>query len=333
VAAIAIWLLADQLNFLLPLMIWSLAGDEFNVAEGRKIFGWIVTWTYLGQVLGLALAAAGAPILESLGAPLPWLLVVAPLLCGFVAIWLPRAMKDSGAAKGLARSEDLRTSLGSAWGFISGIKVWRYFLVASTITFTAGMLVFIGYLTEVEMIAEADAATIQLIFGGASLLALLLCWGVQVFFAERLQDKIGIAGVLLILPIATVLAGVALLSGSLAGQLALLSLGFMLWMVPRWSVDENARRAALALVPDERRTRVSFFVDLGPVAAGLILAGPLAAIGLLTDRLWLVPAIAIVLAALAIPPALKVRSGWEDSLLSWRLRRRKRSRTIDLDDL
>ena len=30
------WLLADQLNFLLPLLIWSLAGDEFNVAEGRK---------------------------------------------------------------------------------------------------------------------------------------------------------------------------------------------------------------------------------------------------------------------------------------------------------
>lgn len=332
-AAVVLWLLADQLNFLLPLLIWSLAGDEFNVAEGRKIFGWIVTWTYLGQVVGLALAAAGAPILEAMGAPLPWLVVLAPLLCVFVAVWLPKVMKGSAAATGLARSEDLGTSLGSAWGFVSGIKVWRYFLVASTVTFTAGMLVFIGFLTEVELIADGDAATIQFIFGTASLGALLLCWGTQVFFAEKLQDKIGIPGVLLILPIAAVLAGVALLGGVLTGQIGLLVIGFLLWMIPRWSVDENARRAALALVPDERRTRVSFFVDLGPVAVGLVLAGPLAAIGLLTDRFWIVPALAVVLAACAIWPAMKVRAGWEDSLLSWRLRRRKRSRTIDLGDI
>jgi hypothetical protein len=97
-------------------------------------------------------------------------------------------------------------------------------------------------------------------------------------------------------------------------------------------VDENARRAAFALVPDERRTRVSFFVDLGPVALGLIIAGPMAAIGLLTDQTWLVPAIAGVLALLAIPPSVKMLRGWDDSLLNWRLRRRKRNRSINLGD-
>lgn len=57
-----VWILADQLNFLIPLLIWALAGDEFNVAEGRKVFGWLVTWIYVGQVAGLAIAA-GAPFL------------------------------------------------------------------------------------------------------------------------------------------------------------------------------------------------------------------------------------------------------------------------------
>ena len=57
VAVVIMWLLADQLNYLVPLLVWSLAGDEFNVAEGRKIFGWIVAWTYGGQVLGMLIAA------------------------------------------------------------------------------------------------------------------------------------------------------------------------------------------------------------------------------------------------------------------------------------
>jgi hypothetical protein len=67
-----VWILADQLNFLIPLLIWALAGDEFNVAEGRKVFGWLVTWIYLGQVAGLAIAA-GAPFsfLGSCAHPLP----------------------------------------------------------------------------------------------------------------------------------------------------------------------------------------------------------------------------------------------------------------------
>lgn len=333
VAGVLVWLLADQLNFLLPLMIWSLAADEFNVAEGRKIFGWIVTWTYLGQVVGLAVATAGAPLLSAAGIPLTWLLAVAPVLCVVVALWLPRAMRGSAAATGLARQEDLATSLRSAWTFVAEVPVWRQFLLASSLTFIAGMLIFIGFLTGAEYQASADAERIQLIFGLASLVSFLICWLVQLFVAEPLQNRLGIPGVLMILPIATVIAALALLAGVLAELLPLMAVGFALWLIPRWSVDENARRAALALVPDERRTRVSFFIDLGPVAIGLILAGPLAAVGVLTGALWLVPAIAAVLAALAIAPAVKVLRGWEDSLLSWRLRRRKRNRTIGLMDL
>lgn len=333
VAGVLVWLLADQLNFLLPLMIWSLAADEFNVAEGRKVFGWIVTWTYLGQVVGLAIATAGAPLLSTVGIPLTWLLVVAPVLCVIVAWWLPRAMRGSAAATGLARQENMSTSLRSAWTFVAEVPVWRQFLLASSLTFIAGMLIFIGFLAGAENQVSADAERIQLIFGLTTLVSFLICWLVQVFVAEPLQNRIGIPGVLLILPIATVVAAVALLAGVLAEVLPLMAVGAALWLIPRWSVDENARRAALALVPDERRTRVSFVVDLGPVALGLILSGPVAAIGLLTGALWLVPASAAVLAAAAIVPAVKVLRGWEDSLLSWRLRRRKRNRTIGLMDL
>ena len=85
----------------------------------------------------------------------------------------------------------------------------------------------------------------------------------------------------------------------------------------------------MALVPDERRTRVSFLVDLLPVAIGLLLSAPLAIIAVVTGLSWITGIIVAVLAAVAIPLSIRVLRGWEDSLLNWRLRRRKQNRTLD----
>lgn len=331
-ASILSWLMADQMNFLLPLLVWSLAADEFNVAEGRKIFGWIVMWSYVGQVLGLGLATAAAPLFDALGVPLPWLLWIAPLLLVFVGWWLPRKMAGSAAATGLARPEDLSTSLRSAWDFISGVPVWRQLLIGSVLVFVAGNMVFIGFLANTEEIFAGNAGQLQLFYGGVSLVAFASCWAIQAVWAERMLESWGIPRVLLVLPIAAIAAGLLLALGASGSWLLVLAVALMTWQIPRWSIDENARRAALALVPDERRTRVSFIIDLGPVALGLILAGPAAALGVLTGNVALVGLVAAALAAAGLPWFLKVRNGWEDSLLNWRLRRRKKSRALDLGD-
>ena len=331
-ASVLSWLMADQMNFLLPLLVWSLAADEFNVAEGRKIFGWIVTWSYVGQVLGLGISAAAAPLFDAAGVPLPWLLWIAPVLLVFVALWLPKKMAGSAAATGLARPEDLSTSMRSAWDFVSGVPVWRQLLIGSVLVFVAGNMIFIGFLAETEEVFAGNAAQLQLLYGGVSLVAFALCWLIQAVWAERMLESWGIPGVLLVLPIAAIGAGVLLAVGASGQWLAVLAVALMAWQIPRWSIDENARRAALALVPDERRTRVSFIIDLGPVAIGLILAGPAAAVGVLTGNVALVGIVAAVLAAVGLPWFVKVRSGWDDSLLNWRLRRRKKSRGLDLGE-
>lgn len=325
------WILADQLNFLLPLLVWSLAGDEFNVAEGRKIFGWMVVWTFTGQVVGLIFSIAGVPAMQSVGLALISLLLVGPLVTAFVGWWLPRAMRDSAAAQGLARQQTVRESVRSAWDFVSGIPVWRQFLLASVLTFIAGMVMYVGFMAGFETAVGDDAGRLQMLLGGVGLVSFLLCWLIQVSAAERLLERLGIPGVLLILPTAVVVGSLITLAGVLMQSLLLLAIGFSMWLIPRWGVDENARRAALALVPDERRARVSLLVDMGPVAAGLIASAPLAAVGLLSADLWLVPVVALVVALIALRPSVKVRQGWEDSLLNWRLRRRKRGRAATLD--
>jgi hypothetical protein len=325
-----IWLLADQLNFLMPLLIWSLASDEFNVAESRKIYPWIVTWAYAGQVLGLGVSAVSPWILTELGVSLTWLLVLPPLLCAFVALWLPHALRGSHAAKGSARPESTGAALASARDFITGVPAWRHFLNASILSFVAGITLYLMFLVEAEGVVGADAAQLQTILGLAALAWFLLCWGIQTWGAERLQNRIGIPGVLLLLPFAIIVAGVIMAIGSVTATLGVLILGVSFWIVPRWSIDENARRSALALVPDERRARVSFVVDLLPIALGLIISGPLALVGVATGNYWIVAVACIVIAAFAVRPSLALRRDWEDSLLNWRLRRRKQNRALDL---
>ncbi len=338
VLAIAlIYLMGDQLNFLVPLLVWSLAGDEFNVAEGRKIFGWIVAWTYGGQLLGLLVATISPPILDALSIPLPALLVLDPIVCVFVALWLPRMLRGSNAAQGTASvagaaQESLSEAIAGAREFINGVPVWRSFLWASIITFVGGMTVFLSFMIGEDEIIGADAARLQMFFGGVMLASLVVCLLLQTFAAERILERLGIPGVLSILPIATIVGGLLLVAGILTGSLVLVGLGLAAWFIPRWSLDENARRAALALVPDERRTRVSFLVDLAPISLGLLIAGPLAAVGWAIGQLWLVPALGVIVTLAALPAMGRVRKGWEDSLLNWRLRRRKQNRTLNLGD-
>jgi hypothetical protein len=324
--------MGDQLNFLVPLLIWSLAGDEFNVAEGRKIFGWIVAWTYGGQLAGLGIATVSPPLLDAVSVPLPVLLVIDPIVCIFIALWLPRMLRGSSAAQGVAGSETLRQAVAGARDFIDGVPVWRSLLVGSILTFVGGMTVFLSFMVGEDEIIGADAGRLQMFFAGVMLASLVVCLLLQAFAAERMLERLGIPGVLSILPVATIIGGMLLVAGLITGSLVLVGLGLASWFIPRWSIDENARRAALALVPDERRTRVSFVVDLLPVSLGLVIAGPLAAIGWAVGQLWLVPALAALVTIGALPAMRNVRAGWEDSLLNWRLRRRKQNRTLNLGD-
>jgi hypothetical protein len=208
--------------------------------------------------------------------------------------------------------------------------VWRHFLVASVLTFVAGLTLYLMFLVEAEGFFGADAAQLQTILGFAALAWFLACWAIQTWGAERLQNRIGIPGVLLLLPLAVIVGGVVMAFGSVTATLGVLIVGVSFWVIPRYSVDENARRSALAFVPDERRARVSFVVDLLPIALGLIVSGPLALLGVVTGTYWIVAVACIIIAILAVPPSLAVRRQWEDSLLNWRLRRRKQNRALDL---
>jgi hypothetical protein len=147
---------------------------------------------------------------------------------------------------------------------------------------------------------------------------------IQSFAATPMLNRLGVAKVLDILPVATVLAAVLLVGAIGGGIVPMAVIGLLLWRIPRWSVDASARQSAMATVPDERRAATSFLIDLSPFALGLVVVAIPIGLSRLFGQGWIVPAIAAAFALVSVVFARKVVSTWDDTQLSYRLKRRKR---------
>jgi hypothetical protein len=64
------WIVAALQTYMYPMLLWSLAGDLFNVTESRHVNGWISSWGYAGRLLALAIVAL-APVLLGGAGPSP----------------------------------------------------------------------------------------------------------------------------------------------------------------------------------------------------------------------------------------------------------------------
>ena len=100
------------------------------------------------------------------------------------------------------------------------------------------------------------------------------------------------------------------------------------------TIDLANRKATQALVPNEKRGRVSMFIDsylpsLGTIIGSLVTFGIIAAglgLGWMRDQYGTVYlTLGILLTIVAIWAAFQVRKTYESSLLNWQLKRRMRS--------
>jgi hypothetical protein len=98
----------------------------------------------------------------------------------------------------------------------------------------------------------------------------------------------------------------------------------LVWRLPRWSLDASARQAAMALLPDERRARASFAIDLVPIATALVVSAIPIAVMLATHSRWIATVPALLAGLVGVWLSRRVVSTWETTQLSYRLKRRKR---------
>lgn len=325
VAVSLVWIVAALQNYLYPMLIWSLSADIFNVTQSRQINGWIGSWGYVGRLAALLTTTVAPALAVWAGAPLTILLVIPPLLTAGLAVWLPRQLRNVPTSMGERVQAGPREALRSGWRFVHEVPIWRWLLTGTAVTAAAGATVSIGVATASQTLLGQNAGLLQAYIGGIQLVATVLSLAVQRWWTRKVMLRIGIRGGLLVQPTAVILASLLLAISLVTGQLAVLTLAALLWRVPEWTVDQTAKTAALGYVPDQRRARVSLLLVLCNSTAAWVLCALLAAPALLVGPLWLVGAVPAVVALFAFIWWGKVYRGWDNGLLDWHLRRRKRA--------
>ena len=130
--------------------------------------------------------------------------------------------------------------------------------------------------------AIADAGAYQTFLSLFTLGRTVAYLGIQTFITQRLIANLPLKDLFLIQPVSSLLGASTMLAApGLGGAIA----GLSLQKLPQYSIDETARKAFAGLVPEERRGRVSLFLDSYLVSLGSILGALITGTILLMGRL------------------------------------------------
>ncbi len=331
IAYTLIYLLNDQQWRFFPVVFWILVNDIFDPAAGRRLLPVIGTFAFIGTIVGLGIAGLDASL--HFGAIKLLYLNAIIFFAGFIVAYLGlRKVRIVGATR---TAVSMKESFSEGWDFIKTVPAFAYQAL--------GMLAAGAVMTILLYNTLSDA---HIDLGG----------GFQAFYAEynlliaigsiilqtltgRIIEKLSLKNSFLIQPF-VMLAGAVLnffvpgyLSSATAQGVARISYD---------TIDSSNRKAFQALVPNEKRGRVSMFIDsylpsLGTIIGSMLTFGIIAVglgLGLNRDLYGAIYlGLGIALAILAIWAAFRGRKTYDESLLNWQLKRRTRGSSGVLDKL
>lgn len=266
----ALYLVSGVLGTLLATQFWTLTGQLFTVAQGRRLFGPIAAGGVVGAVTGATFAAAAVSMwktsaLLTLSA---WLFVATAL----VVTALPRGEEQAQVARGGAAL----SAFGEVGKSSLALRV-TLLAVVSTIT-----VLVADYLFKSVVSASMPKEELARFFARYYAVLNAASLGVQVLVAGRLIRRLGVTGSAVVLPVMITLGagGVLATGGLLTAVLVLKGVDGGL----RYSVHRIAMELLYLPLPATLRARVKALVDavltrlVQAVAAGAVFA--LATVGL-----------------------------------------------------
>ena len=326
-----IYLLNDQQWRFFPVVFWILVNDVFDPAAGRRLLPVIAIFSFIGTIVGLGVAALDAQV--NFG-PVKLLYLNALIfLVGFViaSIGLRKVKITSATRTGVSMKE----TFVEGWDFIKTIPAFAYLAVGMLIAGAVMTVLLYDVLSDAKLDLgngfQAFYANYNLLIAVASIIVQAL--------AGRVIEKLGLKNSFLIQPFVMLVGSVTnfFIPGyvSSASAQGVARVGYD-------TIDLSNRKAFQALVPNEKRGRVSMFIDsylpsLGTIIGSLVTFGIIAAgLGLGLGRgvyslVYL--GVGIALSILAIWAAFRVRSTYDQSMLNWQLKRRTRGSSGVLDKL
>jgi ATP/ADP translocase len=326
-----LYIFADQQFFIFLLAFWALANDNYRIAEAKRLFPVLGAGYAVGSIAGNGLAAASADILARQGGQAYQLLslVAVLLLIGLVLLYFTFRNRQLRARQSKEKDIDVRETLEVGLDFVKNVPLFRYLGIVMLLAYVSYTVVQYHFLFVLDQTFTSDLQ-FQSFYGTYKVALIVAILVFQGLITGRLLEKIGLKSSFVAFPIVLLIAAASALAflGLIGG-----AVGFFLIFLIERAWDEPVRKSLQGLIPDERRGRISAFLDNYLYALATIIACCILLLLFWTTSLAQLPqqglvAIYLVVAGLAaagaVWAAVQVRSVYDQSMLNWRLQRRQR---------
>lgn len=317
-----IYLLNDQQWRFFPVLFWILVNDLFSPSQGQRLQPTIANFAFVGTIVGLGVAALESRMHVG---PTPLLLLNATifLLAGLVGYGGLRSVK---LRKVTITPKPLLKVFTEGWSFVREVPAFAYLSASMLATGIVMTILLYDTLTDAQLVMGINFQGFYASYNLAIALGSILVQSQAQWLINRLQLKNTFMVQTLTMLAGSVLSLVfpVMASSALAQGVARTNYD---------TVDVSARKAFQAFVPDERRGRVSMFIDsylpsLGTIIGSLVtFAIVLIGLNLGQSRIWyssIYLGVAIAVALISLGAGFRMRKVYDASLLNWRLKRRRR---------
>lgn len=331
-----LYLLAEQQWLFFPLIFWALASDIFDTAQTRRLFPLINSLGFAGKVTGLLIATLSAVVFSTYDIATEELLTFNALLYVIAFIIASIRLRQTHTRQTVTHNhESLMTTLAEGWKFVKEVPAFRYMLLAILALSSSDIIIEFRFLVVTDT-SFPNASEFQAFYGLYRLATGFIAFIFAGLFASRIIEKLTLKNTFFLLPLVMFISAVWLI---MQDDLFSAVFAFALMGTIRDTIDETSRKSFQALVPDERRGRVSVLMDSYLLAVGTIVGctvtGLVVMIGQASGsetffRQYLgYVAIASLFAIWAI---YNMRKVYDSSMYNWRLKRRQRAASV-LDKL
>ncbi|MCE9647370.1 MAG: hypothetical protein K8S20_15345 [Chloroflexi bacterium] len=321
-----IYLLNDQQWRFFPVVFWILVNDIYDPGTGRRVMPVIANFAFVGTIMGLGIAAIDA----RLGFGTVKLLLLNASIF-FAAFLITRTGLVKLKLAPPAHTQDsMKETLTEGWEFIKTVPAFAYLALGMLAAGSVMTVLLYGAISD----AKFDLGTgFQAFYAQYNLIIAVASIFIQ-SLSSRIIERLTLKRSFLIQPF--VMLGAVIVNFFIPGYVSS-SASQGIARATYDTVDLSARKAFQAMVPNEKRGRVSMFIDSYLPSIGTILGSLITfviiAVGLKLGvereyyRLVYV-GVGILIAIVSVIAAFRVRSTYEQSMLSWQLKRRTRGASL-----
>ncbi len=327
-----LYLVAQQQWLVFPMVFWVLANDLLDMSQAKRLFPLMASLGFLGRLVGIGLALLWPGMMAQLGLPAQSVLLFCVLVYLVALLVAVTGLRRARMRQTAYRTESVRETLAEGWDFVREVPLFRFLALVTLALIMCETFLEFHFLSVTER-TFSTAASYQMFYSLYRLGLMLASILVQAFLTSRIIDRIGLKNAFLILPIAA-LAGATWMLASAASIVSAVG-GVVLQKLPQFTIDESARKSFQSLVPEERRGRVSVFIDSylysAASIAGSLITGAIVFAGMrlgLPQYYYAYLAAAVAAAAIGLWAALRLRAVYDSSMLNWRLKRRGRRSSV-----